>query len=166
MSDGKNVRMITPPNRLKAKVRGKMPQMDADMIARAEASLKALSGNFAVWMNDEVEKLSEAYRKTVEVGLDSDEGEAFYRCAHDVKGLGTTYEFPLVSRLAGSLCKLVNGAEERKTAPRPLVKAHVDAITAAVREQQKGDGSTVAQNLIVVLEEQVREHIAAHPVAS
>ena len=52
----------------------------------------------------------------------------------NLKGLGATYDFPLVSRLAASLCKLLGDGDSALQGPLPLVDAHVSAIKATVRE--------------------------------
>ncbi len=155
MTDETHARIVEPPNTLKAKIGGKMPALTPDMLARAEASLKALSGQFASWMNEELKKLNSAYNTIKTDGLAGESGAQFYRAAHDLKGLGTTYEFPVVSRLAASLCKLLDDEDQRPNVPAALVKAHVDAINAAVREQAKGDGTSLSAALSEELEKQV-----------
>jgi hypothetical protein len=79
--------------------------------------------------------------------------------AHDLKGLGSTYEFPIVSRIAGSLCKLIDDPATRARAPLNLVDAHIDAIKAAVRENIKDADHPVGQVLVTELERKVREHL-------
>ena len=59
--------VIQVPNMLKLKVGGR-GGIDMAAIAKAEAALKSLSGNFAQWLNDEIVKL-EAARQGV-VGRD------------------------------------------------------------------------------------------------
>src|SRR5215472_566407 len=105
--------MIQTPNTLQAKVGGGRFSLDADAVARAEAALKSLSGQFAQWMQDELNKLEDARSDVRAKGMTSETSEVLYMRAHDLKGLGATYEFPLVTRIAASLCKLIDNASTR-----------------------------------------------------
>src|SRR5437762_8284246 len=125
--------MIQVPNTLRLKVGGRLGGIDPAAIAKAEAALKSLSGNFAEWLQDEVTKLEAARQRLKTEGLTSEATEGLYLRAHDLKGLGATYEYPLVTRIAGSLCKLIDDPTKRSDAPMFLVDAHIDAIKASVK---------------------------------
>jgi chemotaxis protein histidine kinase CheA len=111
-----------------------MGGIDPAAIAKAEAALKSLSGNFAQWLNDEIAKL-ESVRATVRSeGPSLENMESLYLRAHDLKGLGATYGFPLITRIAGLLCRLIDDKSKRLEAPMSLIDAHIDAIKAAVEQ--------------------------------
>ena len=58
MSEPKTGQMFQAPNNLRLKVGGgRLGAIDPAAIAKAEAALKSLSGNFAQWLNDEIAKL-------------------------------------------------------------------------------------------------------------
>ena len=158
MSSNTPVQVINAPNTLKLRLGGgKFGGIDAAAIAKAEAALKSLSGNFTEWMQDELNKL-EAARQAIRVtGLNAETAETLYFRAHDLKGLGATYEFPLVTRIAASLCKLIDDPDTRQSAPMFLVDAHIDAIRAAVRDDIKTDTHPVGKILITELERRVAE---------
>ena len=60
MSEFKQGEMIAAPNALFKRVGGgRVGAIDPAAIAKAEAALKSLSGNFGQWLNDEVAKLEE-----------------------------------------------------------------------------------------------------------
>ncbi|MDP8917044.1 MAG: Hpt domain-containing protein [Pseudomonadota bacterium] len=153
--------VINVPNALKAKVGGGLAALNADAIAAAEAALKELAGNFSQWLDDEIVKLETARSAIRAQGLTLQTTEALYLRAHDLKGLGATYEFPLVSRIAGSLCKLIDDPQKRLTAPMVLVDAHIDAIKAAVRGDIRDEDHPVGRVLCAELESRVREHTDA-----
>ena len=152
--------VIQVPNTLKQKVGG-IPALDAGAIAKAEAALKQLSGNFGQWLNDELAKLDAARAEVKAKGLTVETTEALYFRAHDLKGLGATYEFPLVTKLAGSLCKLIDDPAKRTTAPMVLVDAHIDAIKAVVRGDIRDPEHPVGRTLTTELETRVKQHLAA-----
>lgn len=153
-------RKIEVPNTLREKVGGSPPVADAEMIAKAEAALQDLSSNFAEWLRDEVEKLETARRQITDAGVTAETMEYLYIRAHDLKGLGATYEFPLVTRIAGSLCRMIDSPATRQDAPLFLLDAHIDAIKAAVRGNVKTDEHPVGRVLAEELEGRVRTFLA------
>jgi hypothetical protein len=146
--------VIQPPS-LRLKVGGRFGAIDPNAIAKAEAALKSLSGNFAQWLSDEVVKLDAARQRVRDEGVSAETMETLYLRAHDLKGLGTTYEFPLITRIGASLCRLIDDKEKRLSVSLPLVDAHIDAIKAAVRDDIKTDDHPVGRILIEELERKV-----------
>lgn len=150
---------IRPPNPLRAKVGGGFGGIDASAIARAEEALKAMSAQFGQWLNDEVAKLDKAQADIRSHGYTVETAEALYFRAHDLKGLGSTYEYPLVTRIAASLCRMLDDAEKRMQAPLPVVDAHIDAIKAVVRDKIQTEDHPVGRDLVETLEARVAEHL-------
>ena len=157
MSQQNSGQVIQPNNALRLKVGGsRLGTIDPAAFAKAEAALKSLASNFAQWLNDEIVKL-ETSRQTVRAqGVTTETMENLYLRAHDLKGLGTTYGYQLITRIAGSLCRLIDDKEKRATVPLELVDAHIDAIKAAVRDDIKSDEHPVGRVLVEELERRVR----------
>lgn len=160
MSESNPGQVIPAPNTLRLRVGGRLGGIDPAAIAKAEAALKSLSGNFAQWLNDEVTKLEDARARVKAEGITQANGESLYLRAHDLKGLGATYEYPLVTRIAGSLCKLIDDPASRVDAPMFLVDAHIDAIKAAVRNQIQTDDHPMGKAIVEGLEGRVKEFMA------
>ncbi|VAV98551.1 hypothetical protein MNBD_ALPHA06-564 [hydrothermal vent metagenome] len=151
--------LIRVPNTLKNKIGGSMAKVDTAAIAKAEAALASLSSNFDEWIVDEVTKLEEARQKVDEGGLAGDAGRALFNCGHDLKGLGTTYGYPIVSQIADSLCKITHEKEIRVQAPLFLIDAHVDTIRAAVKSGIKDTNHPVGSVLISELQKKTDEFL-------
>ena len=160
MSDTNSGHMIQVPNTLRLKVGGRLGGIDPAAIAKAEAALKSLSGNFAEWLQDEVTKLEAARQRIRGEGLNPETGENLYLRAHDLKGLGATYEYPIVTRIAGSLCKMIDDPAKRMEAPLFLVDAHIDAIKAAVKGGIQTDTHPVGHALVTELEQRAKDFAA------
>ena len=150
--------VIRPPNALKAKVGGGFG-IDASAIARAEEALKAMSGQFGQWLQDEIDKLDAAQADIRAKGFTPETAEALYFRAHDLKGLGATYQYPLVTRMAGSLCKMLDDPAKRMGAPMMILDAHIDAIRAVVRDGIQTDDPPTGRLLAQTLEAKVAEHL-------
>lgn len=151
--------IIRTPNPLRAKLGG-FGGIDSNAVARAEAALKAMSAQFEQWLQDEVTKMTAAQTAIREQGLSAETAEALYFRAHDLKGLGTTYNYPIVTRMAASLCRLLDDPSKRLTAPQAIVDAHVDGIRAVVRDQISTDEHPVGRELVEALEAKVQAHMA------
>jgi hypothetical protein len=149
------VQVIRPPNTLRLKVGGGFGGIDANAIAKAEAALKAMSSQFGQWLQDEINKLDAAQAAIRAKGLNAETAEELYFRAHDLKGLGATYQYPLVTRLAGSLCRLLDEPGKRAEAPLTLLDAHIDAIRAVVRDGIQTDDHPTGRILAETLEAKV-----------
>ena len=157
MSQQNPGQVIPVPNTLRLKVGGRLGALDPNAIAKAEAALKSLSGNFAQWLQDEVVKLEAARQRVRADGVSPETMESLYLRAHDLKGLGTTYEFPLITRIAASLCRLIDDKEKRLTASMVLIDAHIDGVKAAIRDDIKTEDHPIGKVLVEELESRIRE---------
>ena len=153
--------MIQVPNTLRMKVGSRFGGIDASAVAKAEAALKGLSAQFGQWLQDEIVKLEAARAEVKANGIAGATGDQLYLHSHDLKGLGTTYEFPLITRIAGSLCKLLDDPEKRSEAPLFLIDAHIDAIRAAVRANIRDVDNPVGKTIAEELERRVKEYLPA-----
>ncbi len=149
--------VIQVPNTLRAKVGGRLGALDQEAVAKAEAALADLSTQFEGWLMDEITKLDDVYATIKAEGMNVQNAEALFYRAHDLKGLGTTYGYPLITRIAGSLCKMMDDEAKRAAAPRLLVDAHLDAIRAVVRDQIKSEDHPMGKILAVTLEDRVKD---------
>lgn len=153
--------IIQVPNTLRAKVGGRLGALDAEAIAKAEAALADLSEQFDDWLMDEIRKLEDVQALIKTEGYTDVHSEQLFYRAHDLKGLGTTYGYPFITRVAGSLCKMLDEEDKRRVAPRKLVDAHLDTIRAIVRDQIKADNHPMGKILAETLEARVKEHLDA-----
>jgi len=141
-----------PPNILKAKVGS--GGLDAAALKKAEAAIEELKNEFADWIVEDVNRLAEA-REAYAANPDKETLGVLYRSSHDLKGQGTTFGFPLVARVASSLCKLTDDDGKARKMPLPLIDAHVNAIKVIVRDGIKDETNKMAVVLAQELERQV-----------
>jgi HPt (histidine-containing phosphotransfer) domain-containing protein len=155
MAKQKPIEVITPPNVLKTKIGGALPALDQKAIARAEAALAKLSDQFADWINEELNKLLDAWAKYDAAPGPQTKNE-LHRRAHDLKGLAPTYGYPLVGRVCATLCKLTGDEYGEIDAPKVLLKAHVDSVKVMVHTKMMGAGHEIALKLVGELETQTK----------
>jgi len=135
----------------------KHPVFDAGAVTRAEETLKALGGSMQQWLEADVGRLQDLRIGAQQALWSYAAQEALMSGAHDLKGMGETYGFPLVSQLAASLCRLLETDDGKAVVQRSpaLAAAHVDAIRAAVRDGLRSEAHPVGGATLAVLEEQV-----------
>jgi len=120
---------------------------EEDPIARAEAALAAISGDFSTWMQDECARLDSARHKVREMGLSTQTRQELFLSAHDLKGDSGTLGYPEVMAAAESLCRLLEHTPDLKKIPLAIVDQHVDAVRAIVREHDRADVAQIAAAL-------------------
>jgi chemotaxis protein histidine kinase CheA len=139
--------LITPDtSRLRGMMRKGRPQ-DTDPVARAEAALAGLSGEFSNWMNAECQRLDAARRRVKQDGLSAATRDEIFLAAHDIKGDAGTFGYPEVIAAAESLCRLLEHSPDLGKIPLSIVDQHVDAVRAMVREHGQGENAKIAAAL-------------------
>jgi len=146
-----------PASNLRRADAPKASLFDEAAVARAEGALKALSGHFQGWLEEEVLKVHEARCAASAANWTDDSLDALLATAHDVKGLGATYDYPFATRIAASLCRLIETSEGKAAARREphLIDAHVDALRASARDKIRTPEHPVGKALLQALETRV-----------
>jgi HPt (histidine-containing phosphotransfer) domain-containing protein len=139
--------VITQPNPLRKVLRRVDDKDPDDPVARAEQALAGLSGEFKNWMVIEADRLSAAHAAILHNGFADAAASELFRAAHDIKGDAATFGYPSAAIAAESLCRIIEHAPELEKVPSELIKHHIDAIQAIVRDHTRLDSSTVASKL-------------------
>lgn len=136
---------------------GRVGRVSPAMVARAEAALRKLSVHYADWLAEEIDLLEQARSRVRREGFTADAADELNVRAHEMKSLGATYGFPVVTDIAASLCRLLDEPEMRRSAPLYLIDAHIDAIIAAVRDNVRSRLDPIGQALVGELDSLVRK---------
>lgn len=125
-----------------------------EMVTQAEEALDALTEEFEGWMRNDLEKMRDAWRVAQKPHATADDYRTLYTCAHNIRGAATSYGYPAVSRLCGSLCDLLGGTRPGENSA--LINLHIEACRAAVAAGPQGEGSeSVAEAVCEALERRV-----------
>ena len=111
--------------------------VDRGAIERAETALKHLSVQFDSWLEEETRRLVAARNDVRENGLDEPNFGNLFRAAHDIKGQGETLGYPVATKIAASLCTLLEAPEDRSRIPLALIDHHVDALWRVMHDRIK-----------------------------
>lgn len=122
-------------------------------VQRAEQALSLLSEQFSDWMEAEVASLETA-RDTFLAANDRASAVAdVFRSAHDMKGQGETFGFPIAARAAANLTQFLEQIDDA-SAPvvAIVVDEHVKAIRAMLAEDARDESHPIALKLVGELE--------------
>ncbi len=140
-------KVITQPNPLR-KVLRRVDERDSDdPVARAEEALAGLSGEFKNWMLVEADRLSTAHAAMLQNGFSEKAAQELFRAAHDIKGDAATFGYPSAAMTAESLCRIIEHAPDLEKVPPDLIKHHINAIHAIVRDHTRLDTAKVSSAL-------------------
>lgn len=146
------------PNRLGAKMgiapKAPVPSLPDEVLAAAEAEIQNRAGDYATWIAGEVDELA---RRVDRLGADAAAVPVLMarinRSAHEMRGQGGIFGYPLITRIAKSLYEATQGGFSAVTGnERLLLKAHVDAIKAVMGGRISGDGGTTGRRLLASLD--------------
>lgn len=147
--------MITPPNLLKAKV-GSGGGIDPELVKKAESVIDGMQDTFRDRVISEVARIGALVTRFVE---NDEPGHDFaapiFKIAHDLKGQGATFDYPLVTEIGTTLCAYLESLDAPENMKVEVVRAHTDALRAVVTNSVEGEGGEVGTELVSGLRELV-----------
>lgn len=152
MANSKHVRSLVDGlwSDLRDKVAGGRPA-DDDMLRRAAAAIAVLGETFEKHAIAEVEKMYRLFREGADIeGKRQENAEAIYDIAHDLRGQGTTFEYPLVTRICSSLCTFIAARKKSGVLDADdfeVICVHLDALNAVLALRVIGDGGPTGQEI-------------------
>ncbi len=137
-----------------------MPKIDPEILARAEEAVAALGVDF---VSETRRGLSENLATVTQTGFESNSGAigTVFEFAHDMRGQGSTFGYPLLSAIGTSLCAFVEAREHHLvTGDAAVFSAHFDAAAAILTNEMTGEGDPVAQALLKDLGDLVQNRLS------
>lgn len=135
----------------------------ARMMAKAEAAVADLAKGYTAWASADVEACAvhlAAARAASGEGR-ADHARDIHAVAHNIKGQGSSFGYPLMTRLGQSLCQLTRRKPVFSDADLDLAQAHIDAMRLVLAKEIRGDGGELGQKLGERLEDRVRAALEA-----
>ncbi len=144
-------RLIVRPNVLKQKVgSGGFPLAG---VAAAEAAVDRMAINYPEVARQDLAKLQQAFDAANSAPAErATHLRQVFTIAHDMKGQGATFGYPLLTRVANLLCRYVDREHPPGPTEMTLIAAHVDALRAVIANDIAGDGGTLGEEICGTLE--------------
>ncbi len=105
---------------------------------RADQAVRQLSVEFPTMMRTECQILDAIRCEIAANGANHDRLDRLFTCAHDIKGLGQTYGYPMAALIGNLLCSLIEKTPDATKIPLAVIDQHVDSIKAIVRQNLTG----------------------------
>jgi CheY-like chemotaxis protein len=150
--EAKGVRFYDPPRELRRKATS--ASIDIQQILNVQREMDGWAEDFRDWTTDFIKQIDSAL-EACRQSATADRRKPFNRInflAHEMRGQGGTFGYPLVSQVARSLFELTLHNLDRSDACCDLIAEHVRILKAVVREKITGDGGIVGRELISELE--------------
>lgn len=153
------------PNHLQKKAGGMsgggMGEIPVALLEQAEEKLQRVGLDFTDWATDYLGNLS----KLCVAAMGNPQArpkqlEDINLLAHELRGQGGTFGYPLITTFAKSLYDATRPGSTFNDAAVEIVKAHVDAMRAVIREKVSGDGGETGRALLKSLEIAIAKHSA------
>lgn len=146
------------PNRLKEKVAGSLKfneggELPKDILEKAEKALERDALDFADWAMSYIGKLSNLSQEctTKPSALRRHYFDEINLIAHELRGQGGTFGYPLISIFAKMLYDYTQPGCREDNNSIEIVKSHIDSMRAVIRDRVSGDGGQIGKDLLKAL---------------
>lgn len=117
----------------------------------AEAVISDLSAKYPSWAMTDVQKLKLLHENACKIsGLARDDlvrGD-LYRTAHDIKGQGATFGYPLMTQLGAHLCTYIKKTTEFSDESLHTIKTDINDMEMVLEQKLVGDGGHIGNRIL------------------
>lgn len=154
---GGGAEFVTPPNYLKMKVGA--GGIDKEAIKEAEIAVQVLGHKmYAKWADDDLGRMRAAFEELKQTNLDDPASvKHMLRICWDMKGLGGTFGYPLVTTITHYLSNYLEHClnDEAAKVSAAVVSPHIDALYVVLSQKISGDGGAIGRELVAGLQKVV-----------
>jgi chemotaxis protein histidine kinase CheA len=142
--------IIRHPNTLRNKVSFGADGVDPAVLARADAAVASLKADYIAWAEDDLGGLQASFDKALTLPIEdrSPAMQAVFASAHDMKGQGGSFDYPLITDIAGRLCQFLERTACFDEAAMDSVRLHIDAMRVVLARRMSGEGGAEAVALL------------------
>ncbi len=158
------IQFINPPPTLNAKVSiGGPGAVNQTVLARAEAVIADLSGDYMEWAQEDLRQIQEAI-DSIDPNSDEEQRKKVlnrvFAISHDIKGQGGSFGYDLMTIIGNDLCRFSETIETLKSSDVEVIRLHVDTMKRVIADDIQGDGGKegemVLSGLAAVVEKVTR----------
>lgn len=128
----------------------------AAALARAEAAVAALSRDYIAWAKTD---LALCRQHLDAAGSEPAERQghitALFAVAHNIKGQGSSFGYPLMTRLGQSLCRLTKRPRSFSQDELTLMENHLKLMNDVLQQEARGDGTPALRDAVLRIETDV-----------
>ena len=144
--------LIKRPNTLKAKV-GSGGELTPQMRSAADRVLGSLAVDYPALALADINRMIQLLQAAKDEPAKAAEAlHAIHRIAHDMRGQGGSFGYPLMTRIAASLSLLTETLTRYDAEVQGVVRAHLEAMRAIITKRTTGEGDATAQQIVKALD--------------
>jgi len=141
------------PEKPESPVEQARPCIADEVMAKAEAAIDRLAAEYPGHARRDVADMQRYAEKMVsDLGNRRGHYNEILRIAHDVRGQGVLFGYPLLTRYAGSLCRATRLLEDTDAAILCILRAHLAAMQAILECGASRPEDRTAQTIAAGLE--------------
>jgi len=132
---------------------------DEDLMAKAMAALEDMSEDYPDWVSSLIDQLATVHRRCVDTPEQRFQlFEQLHAIAHDMRGQGGTFGYPLISDFSDGLYDFtaVNTSLSDKNVE--IIKSHIDAMRVVIKQRINGDGGDIGKQLKTGLDIAIKKY--------
>ena len=121
-----------------------------DEYEKAMAVLNDLAKDYLVWVQEDLQKLKDAYQRALSLGGDNRTDvirNELFRTAHDMKGQGATFGYDLVTYIGNHLCRYIERFDSFNENEMLAIDIHINALQQIIEQQLIGEGGSLGEAL-------------------
>ncbi len=124
---------------------------------QAHATVEELMAEYRTWARADIARATELVQAS-KAAPESAAGAfaEIFQAAHDIKGQGTSFGYPLVTRIADSLCRLARGASAPSARQIEVAGMHVKALDLVLAQGISGNGGLAGTRICESIEAATR----------
>jgi len=132
-----------------------------EFLTEADEIVEEMEEIFPVKARADLTTMQELLQKVGADGSGSEEVTRIREIAHDLKGMGGSFGYQLITEICGSLNKYLSKLEEAEQFPNPkIILAHLAATDTILTEAIKGDGGESGGKVVGRLQDIVEVAVA------
>lgn len=145
--------IIRPPRHISHKVPKSGGPTPEQAIMQALNAAEDLTDDYQGWAVDDLEALWQKFQKIAgQREVEKSEVSEMFDIAHEIRGQGGSFGFGLITAVADSLCKFIEGRRNLSEPELNVIKVHIMAMKAVFRQQLKGGQAELAEQLTELLQ--------------
>ncbi len=156
------VRIYRLSNRLRQKANqggGGAGEFSLEALKAAEAEFAKMAEDYPDWVQGHIRNLYDHHGRSVDTPEQRHQHfKALNEIAHDLKGQGGTFGYPLISYFGASLFDCTRPREGHLDEHVEIVKSHIDAMNAVVEGRVRGGGGEVGEELKATLAQAIEKY--------
>ena len=140
-----------PPRHLSDRVpRSGGPSPEAAILAALNAAEDLIEG-YQGWAVDDLEDLWRAFQDASDEAAGPEDIRQMFDIAHEIRGQGGTFGFPLITAISDSLCKFLDHRRSLGVRAGEVVRVHILAMKAVFRQELEGGQGPLNRELPTLL---------------